>query len=75
MNKVANNLVKLDKWKHNAMPIHRKKLDEEIMLNGQWLPTWSMGELWQVHHPYNKLQFVVDLGKKLYMLFLGPIRP
>lgn len=72
INRVANSLVKLDKWKNNVMLIPRKKLDKEILLSGQWLPTWSKGELWQVHHTYNGLQFVVNLGEKLYVLLLGP---
>ncbi|CAI8591544.1 unnamed protein product [Vicia faba] len=61
---IANSVVKLDKWKHNVMPNPRKRLDKETYLSGEWLPTWSSGDLWQVHHPYNGLQFVVDIGKK-----------
>lgn len=64
MNRIANSVVKLDKWKHNVMPNPRKRLDKETYLSGEWLPTWSSGDLWQVHHPYNGLQFVVDIGKK-----------
>ncbi|XP_058751002.1 uncharacterized protein LOC131624021 [Vicia villosa] len=64
MNRIANNIVKLDKWKHNVMPNPRKRLDKETHLSGKWMPTWGSGDLWQVHHPYNGLQFVVDLGKK-----------
>ncbi|XP_058756746.1 uncharacterized protein LOC131629959 [Vicia villosa] len=55
---------RLDKRKHNVMPNPRKRLDKETHLSGEWLPTWSSGDLWQVHHPYNGLQFVVDIRKK-----------
>lgn len=71
MNRVSSNLVMLENWKHNVMPLPRKRIDKEVLMSGQWLPTWSMAEIWQVHHPYNRLQFVVDLGKKnMFMLFL-----
>ncbi|XP_058756954.1 uncharacterized protein LOC131630180 [Vicia villosa] len=56
--------VLMNKWKHNVMPNPRKRLDKETHFSGEWLPTWSSGDLWQVHHPYNGLQFVVDIGKK-----------
>lgn len=46
------------------MSVTRKILDKEVLMSGQWLPTWSMDEIWQVHHPYNGIQFVVDMGKK-----------
>lgn len=64
MNRVANNFVRFDKWKHQVMLIPKKLLYNEILLSGQWLPTWSICDIWQVHHPYNGLQFVVVLGKK-----------
>lgn len=55
MNRIANNLVKLNKWKHKVMPIPRKRLYKEVILSGQWLPTWSMSDMLQVRHPYNGL--------------------
>ncbi|XP_058761902.1 uncharacterized protein LOC131657970 [Vicia villosa] len=64
MNRIVNNLEKLSKWNHNIMPMPRKRLDKEVSMSGQWLPTWSMGDIWQVHHPFNGKQFIVDLGKK-----------
>lgn len=71
MNKVAINLVKLDKWKHNKMPKPRKRLDKKVMSSGQWLPTWSVGQIWQVRHPFNGMQFIVGIGEKLFMRLLG----
>lgn len=71
MNRVIISLVKLDKWKHNVIPIPRKILDREILLSGQWLPTGSKGELWQVHHPCNELQFVDDLGEIIIHVAFG----
>lgn len=66
MNMVTSNLVKFEMWKHNVMFVSIKRLDKEVLMSGQWLPTWSMVEIWQVHHSYNGLQFVVDLGKKTW---------
>ena len=74
MSRIVNSLVKLDKWKHNVMPNPRKRLDKETLMSGEWMPTWSMGELRQVHHPYNGLQFVVDLGKKVLHVDFGNLR-
>ncbi|XP_058776113.1 stress-response A/B barrel domain-containing protein UP3-like [Vicia villosa] len=38
-------------------PTFLKGLDKETHLSGEWMPTWSSGDLWQVHHPYNGLQW------------------
>ncbi|KAI5392484.1 hypothetical protein KIW84_077040 [Lathyrus oleraceus] len=56
MNMVDSSLFKLGKWKHNGMPVPRKRFDKEIQMSGQWLPTRSMSDMWNVHHPYNGLQ-------------------
>ncbi|CAK8574067.1 unnamed protein product [Lathyrus sativus] len=42
MNRRVVNLTKLDKWKHKIMPMHRKQLDNEVLMSGQWVPTWSI---------------------------------
>ncbi|CAI8590917.1 unnamed protein product [Vicia faba] len=55
----------------NVLPIPRKRLDKDILMSGEWMPTWSMDELWKVYHPYNGLQFVVDLGKKVVHVAFG----
>lgn len=72
MNKVANNLVKLEKWKHKIMPMPIKRLDKGVLLSRQCLITWSMSFAWQVHHSYNGLQFVarrlvVEVSLKIIM--------
>ncbi|XP_058783754.1 uncharacterized protein LOC131658483 [Vicia villosa] len=64
MNRMAISVSKLDKWQHNVMPIPRKRLDHEVLLSGQWVPTWSGEQCWQINHAYNGHQFIVDLAKK-----------
>lgn len=57
MNYFVKNLFRLDKWKHQVMPIPKTRLDKKVQLSGQWLPTWSTSDIWKVDHPYNGLQF------------------
>lgn len=41
MNRVASSLVKLNKWKHNVMPMPRKVIGKEVFSSGQWqLGVW-----------------------------------
>jgi len=44
MNRMSACRVKLDKWKHNIMPMPRKRLDKEIFMSGHWTPIWSIDE-------------------------------
>ncbi|XP_058783089.1 uncharacterized protein LOC131657741 [Vicia villosa] len=64
MNRVATSVSKLEKWPHNVMPIPRKRLDNEVFHSGNWLPTWSMAETFQVTHTYNNHEFIVDISKR-----------
>lgn len=74
MYKVSSNVVKLEKWKHNVIFVPRKRIDKEVLMSVQWLLTWSIVEIWLVHHPYNGLQFVIDLGKKHDHVVFGSSR-
>ncbi|XP_058773017.1 uncharacterized protein LOC131647121 [Vicia villosa] len=64
MNRCSNATLKLDKWPDKVMSIPRKRLDSEVALSGLWLPTWAMGEQFQVTHAYNNQEFIVDIGKR-----------
>ncbi|XP_058773980.1 uncharacterized protein LOC131648214 [Vicia villosa] len=64
MNRVAVSLTKLDRWKHKIMPMPRKRLDKEVVMSGNWIPTWCQNMVWQVSHTFDGHQFIVDLSKK-----------
>ncbi|XP_058757199.1 uncharacterized protein LOC131630445 [Vicia villosa] len=64
MNRCSQSTLKLDKWPHKIMPIPRRRLDAEVAMSGQWLPTWAMGEKFQVTHAYNSQEFIVDIAKR-----------
>lgn len=46
------------------MPIPRKRLNNEVFNNGQWLPTWSIAEQFHVTHSFNIQEFIVDIAKR-----------
>lgn len=46
------------------MPIPMKILDNEVTMNGHWMPTWVMDENFQVTHSYNTREFIVDITKR-----------
>ncbi|XP_058725696.1 uncharacterized protein LOC131596990 [Vicia villosa] len=64
MNRCSQSALKLGKWPHKIMPIPRRRLDAEVAMSGQWLPTWAMGEKFQVTHAYNSQEFIVDIAKR-----------
>lgn len=70
-NRIAANLKKLDNWPHDVMPMPRKRLDKEVMMSGQWLQNWSVGDKWQVNHSYNDEQFIVEIGKEHVHVVFG----
>jgi hypothetical protein len=64
MNRIGTARIKLDRWQHNIMPMPRKRLDKEVFLSGQWTPSLSVGDEWQVIHHYGDQQFIVDTAKR-----------
>lgn len=64
MSRCSTSSLKLEKWPHKVMPIPRKRLDNEVVLSGQWLPTWAMNEKFQVTHSFNTQEFIVDIAQK-----------
>ncbi|XP_058733420.1 uncharacterized protein LOC131605036 [Vicia villosa] len=64
MNMCSTSALKLEKWPHKVMPICRKRLDNEVVMSDQWLPTWAMNEQFQVTHSFNTQEFIVDIAKR-----------
>ncbi|KAI5434457.1 hypothetical protein KIW84_021338 [Lathyrus oleraceus] len=64
MNRLSTSASKLENWPHKVMPIPRRRLDNEVLNSGHWLPTWSIAETFQVTHSYNTHEFIVDIAKR-----------
>jgi hypothetical protein len=64
MNRMSTAVKKLEKWPHKIMPMPQKRLQKEVLMAGQWQPTWSKTHKFQVHHHYNGQGFIVDISKK-----------
>lgn len=64
MNRLTTSATKLDKWKYRVMQIPRKRLDNEVFNNDQWLLTWSTTEQFQVTHTFNIQEFIIDIAKR-----------
>lgn len=64
MNRISTIRSKVGAWQHRIMPMPRKRLDREVALSGEWIPTWRIADEFEVGKLYGGFQYIVDIGKR-----------
>ena len=48
MSRISTVRFKVGAWQHRIMSMLRKRLDMEVSLSGEWVPTWRIGDEFEV---------------------------